>query len=68
MTAVEFIAELVDYFPETGVFTWKSTGIRTAEAISNGYPVICHSKVQAYAHRVAAFKMTGIVPDYVDRS
>ena len=66
MTAVEFMATKVNYCKETGEFTWKTTGKITASARSNGYPIICDSGYQAYAHRVAAFIVTGIVPEYVD--
>lgn len=65
--------ELVDYDPETGIFTWvKSTGCRAAGSragtvmpvteTGGGYRKICLDKEQFLEHRLAFLWMTGEWP------
>lgn len=59
----EELADKLDYNPETGVFTYKSSG-RVAGYDKDGYRRLGLLKI--YAHRMAFYKMTGEWPNEID--
>lgn len=70
----EEVAELLEYDPNTGVFTWKAitsnrvkAGIRAGTVNGRGYRLIGVNGKQVPAHRLAFLFMTGKWPaKYVD--
>lgn len=59
----EQLADSLDYNPDTGLITFKSSG-KKAGWINNGYIRI--GKLQIYGHRIAFYKMTGEWPNEID--
>lgn len=62
------IRDLLEYFPETGVFLWKidrqnaKIGTRAGYIVAKGYRVISVKLKRYYAHRLAWLYMTGKWP------
>lgn len=75
MLTIEYLREMLDYNPETGVFIWKK---KPARAINVGSVAGCNNKQRGYltiglnkriylAHRLAWFYVYGVWPrKYVD--
>lgn len=59
----EELADKLDYNPDTGELTWKSSG-KKAGSINHGY--IRVGKHGIYAHTIAHYKMTGRWPVEID--
>ena len=76
---LEYLREILDYDPETGVFTWKKKiasrqyiGEEAGHVDNKGYLVIGISKQNYKAHRLAYYYVTGCDPrelqiDHADR-
>lgn len=72
MLTAEFVRGLLNYDPETGIFTWK---VRAANCIqigdisgyrcSSGHIVIRIKRRGYFAHRLAFLYMTGAMPENV---
>lgn len=65
------LKELLHYAPETGDFTWKSTGTGRrlgipAGALNHGYISIRIDTVLYYAHRLAFLYIYGYMPQTID--
>lgn len=64
----EFVLDLLDYDPLTGIFTWRvdrgtvKAGTRAGYVNKRGYRVINIGGRLALAHRLAVFHMTGEWP------
>jgi hypothetical protein len=79
MITQQRLKELLDYNPDTGNFTYKTTGYRNRQKIgdvagskyNNGYIIIKIDQKRYAAHRLAFMYMTGSFPinsiDHVDR-
>lgn len=59
----ERIRELLDYDPQTGVFTWRGTGKIAGTKQPRGYVVVGIERKKHYAHRLAWAHVTGRWPD-----
>lgn len=75
MLIVERVREVLDYNPETGVFTWKISRKgapfgKVAGSLGGGddglYWVICVDYERYYAHRLAWFYVYGVWPTRLD--
>ena len=73
MIAQDRLMEVLEYSPETGVFTWtqRRRGVKVGEECgriskAHGYREICVDGVLSRAHRLAFIYMTGNCPKYVD--
>lgn len=69
----EYLKEILNYDPETGVFTWlhplglnMKIGARAGGKTSHGYRIIGINKNQYKEHRLAWFYMQGEWPEYLD--
>jgi hypothetical protein len=67
------LKELLDYNPETGVFTWKvrrngrvRAGDVAGTANNNGYTIISIDCVRHLAHRLAYLYVHGCLPEKID--
>jgi len=69
MITQEYVRELFDYCPESGVFTWKVNRRRArkgavAGAINgDGYVVLSFDYLSYSAHRIAVLWMDGYLPE-----
>lgn len=73
----ERVKELLEYDPETGVFTWKAAkkgiyaGSKAGYSNQEGYAVITIKRKPYYAHRLAFLYMEGRFPnkevDHINR-
>jgi|688.fasta_scaffold108618_2 hypothetical protein len=67
----EQLKMLLNYDPETGVFTWRKTGRNATTVRPDGYVKITVNGRQCYAHRLAWLYMTDTLPaiiDHIDRN
>lgn len=70
----ERLKELVNYDPETGIFTRKQVlgtgrqpaGKRADHIHTDGYAYVTVDRMIYLAHRLAWIYMTGKIPDYID--
>lgn len=62
------VVDLLNYDPETGIFTWKESGKATGTKQKNGYILIQANggRIKEYAHRLAYVFMGEDVPELVD--
>ena len=77
MLTAERVRELLDYDPETGVFTWKVSrgrapkGAMAGKNDPRGYLMIRVDRRGCWAHRLAYLYMTGAMPaadvDHINR-
>lgn len=78
MLTQEYLRSILDYNPETGVFTWLNrpdvpswwnsrwAGTKAGVVRANGYVVITINKEQLLAHRLVFIYMDGVEPNVVD--
>lgn len=74
MITQERLKELLDYNPETGVFTWKidgnnqyvKKGMEAGTLYNNDYIMIMVEGERQGAHRWAFLYMEGYIPEFVD--
>lgn len=69
MISQERLGGLLDYSPDTGIFTWRQSGELAGCEARRGnmtYIVIRVLGTLYYAHRLAIFYMDGYWPTYVD--
>lgn len=71
MITQEKLKELLDYDPETGIFTWKISKSRAVKGCKagyigrRGYIIITIDKIKYPAHRLAYIWMTGKNPESI---
>lgn len=67
MITQQELKELLDYNPETGIFTWKNASKRKAgTSMYSGYIRLNVNKKQYLAHRLIWLYVYGYFPKYVD--